>query len=315
MPAAVFTEWLNANASRNYPIVENLSRIDKIGTFTIPNELIVAMQINLSRDYVDGLFYIKNIFSSEKSCAITIGYSPNTTNEEIDIPIVVAQVNVSYEDYSPYKYYSFIGQNGHTSIVGSICIGGIDEIQKEGFGRFEFDVDSTSIEPNCIFVSIPALKAVEIYSQSSLIHTATDVLRIRAGENIKLTYDTDSTSQERITVSALVGANVQKEEECKDISGPATPMPIKTINGIAPDEFCNFNIFGSECIRIDNKASENAIQIIDLCSQTCCGCEELNQLVNGIEAIKVQEEALIGLMENIQNVQGKMITNLIANVV
>ena len=57
----VFPEWLNANTLRNYPIKENASRTDISGSFTIPNDLLVAAQINFSRDYVGGNFFISKI--------------------------------------------------------------------------------------------------------------------------------------------------------------------------------------------------------------------------------------------------------------
>ena len=77
MASGVFTEWLNANASRNYPILENASRKDTSGNFTLPNDFLLSAQINFSRDYVDGKFYIKSVGSYVDTVSIVLGFLDN----------------------------------------------------------------------------------------------------------------------------------------------------------------------------------------------------------------------------------------------
>jgi hypothetical protein len=306
MAGTVFTEWLNANSSRNYPIIENLSREDVLGAFIIPNDLIVALQVNFSRDYVNGSFFIKEITSSSSSCSIGIGYVTNgsTASELISI------VTIDYNNHSPYQYYSFVGQGEHFPIVGYICISSFEELKSAGFGKFEFSPSTTAIEPNCLFVSIPALKSVEIYSGSSLVHVATDVLRLKAGENIRLTYE--GGDEKAIRIDAINGENVKTPDECAN-NPFVRPRCIQTINGIGPDTNGNFTIFGSECIGIDPE--QYGISIHDLCSQSCCGCDDLEELVFALDTLKAREDEFKTMMDIVQQQQAELIAKLASNII
>jgi len=307
MAGTVFTEWLNSNSSRNYPIAEGLSRKDASGNFTLPNELLVAMQVNISRNEVDGYFFIKEAGLFSSSCYLVIGYA----HTESDVLVVdeIAKVTVDYSIHTPYKYYSFVGQQENAHIVGFVCVGDVGEIKREGVGKFEFTPDTTSIEPNCLFISIPALRAVNVYSGSSLIHIATDVLRLRAGENIRLTYEDDNKA---IRIDAINGLNLETPDAC-DNNPFSTPGCIRTINGIGPDDNGNFNILGSECIGINPE--ENGISVHDLCSQSCCACEELDVLTSALEQLKIQEESLRTLISAVQSHQSSLISSLASNIV
>ena len=159
-----------------------------------------------------------------------------------------------------------------------------------------------------MFVSIPALRAVNVYSGSSLIHIATDILRLKAGENIRLTYEDDTQS---IRVDAISGLNLDPVP-CNN-NPFSVPSCIKTINGIGPDENGNFNVLGSECIQINPET--NAISVHDLCSQSCCGCTELEQLTEGLSQLKAQEESLKLLIESVQAQQSSLISSLASNIV
>ena len=309
MAGTVFTEWLNANSSRNYPIVENLSRKDISGKLTLPNQLILAAQVNVSRSEVEGSFFIKEVGSFGGSCYVTIGYAHTvgTTLVMDDI----AKVNIDYSTHVTYQYYPFVGQQENAHIVGFVCIGEVEELKKEGLGKLEFMPDSTALEPNCLFVSIPALKAVNIYSGSSLIHIATDVLRLRAGENIRLTYEDDDKT---IRIDAISGLNLDTKDSCNN-NPFSIPGCIKTINGIGPDDTGNFKILGSECIGIIDNHESNGVSIQDLCSQSCCGCDELDVLVAGLDQLRAQEESLKLLIESVQAQQSSLISSLASNIV
>jgi hypothetical protein len=304
----VFTEWLNANASRNYPIIENLSRKDVSGNFCIPNDLILAMQINFSREEVGGAFFVSQVGSFKDSCYVVVSYY----NESGDVH-EVAKIDIDYSSHSANKYYSFVGMGIMSHVVGYICIGDTGPLQREGVGKFDFHPDSTSIEPNCLFVSIPALKSVEIYSGNSLIHIANDVLRLKAGRNIKLSYvDGSDPNNKAIKIDAIAGFNLEEEEEC-DSSPFDGKRCIQTINGIGPDETGNFNVYGSECI--DIRGEQNGISVHDLCSQSCCGCDELDNLVSALEQLKAQEESLKIIINSVEAQQAQLISRLTSNII
>jgi hypothetical protein len=305
---AVFVEWLNANASRNYPIIEGLSRKDVSGNFTLPNDLIVSAQLNFSREEVVGGFFVSEVGSFNNSCYISIGYE-----DEIGNVHEVSKIDVDYSSHTPNQYYSFVGQGAFSHVVGYLCINNTESLGREGFGVFNFSKDSTSFEPNCLFVSIPALKSVELYSGGSLLHIANDVLRLKAGKNIRLSYvDGEDPNNKAIKIDAIAGLNLDADEDSCSNNNFITKTPIKTINGIPPDEFGNFNIIGSDCI--DIKEEPNGVSIHDMCSESCCGCDELDTLVSALEQLRAQEESIRTIINSIEAQQSALISKLTSGI-
>lgn len=314
----IFPEWLNSNSVRNYPIAENCNRLDKTGSYTIPNDLIVAAQVNHSRIYSNGVFFISDLFVSVPVLKISVSYQPEDLNES---PIYISTVEIDNNNFSKFSYHSFVGQGQHSSILGSIAVGDISETIHRGLGEFSFDSKSTKLEINCRFVSIPSLQYIDIYdSNDVLIHRATDVLKLKAGQNIRITYDplvnleTGDTDQYGcIKIDAVIDENIIPEPEgCETGKSFYSPC-IKTINGVRPDANGHFWIEESECIGIDEYKENNSIKINDLCSESCCGCVDLEFLTAGLEQLKQQEERLRELVLTTQGTQSELLANLIAN--
>lgn len=309
MAGTVFTEWLNSNSTRNYPIVENLDRKDKTGSVILPNDFLVAAQVNISRDEAEGSFFVKEIGSFSSSCYVTIGYSHTVSGSTVIEEI--SKITIDYSVHTPYQYYPFVGEQENSHIVGSLCIGSIASLQKEISGRVDFLPDATLFEPNCIFVSIPALKAVSVYSGGSLIYIADDVLRLKAGENIRLTYEDDTKA---IRIDAINGLNLRTADDCEN-NPFSIPGCIKKINGIGPDENGNFVVRGSECITVQDDAGSHSISLIDLCSQSCCGCSQLEVLTSSLEQLSLQELSLRTMIETAQSQQSSLISSLASTIV
>jgi hypothetical protein len=314
----IFPEWLNSNSVRNYPIAENCSRIDKSGSYTISNDLIVSAQVNHSRAYADGVFFISGLFVSVPVIKISISYQPEDT---LISPTYISTIEIDTKNFSKFSYYSFIGQNENSSVLGAIAVGDIAETINRGLGNFDFDSSSTKLEINCRFVSMPSMQYIDIYdSNNVLIHRATDVLKIKAGQNVRITYDplinidTGETDQYGcVKIDAIVDENVIKEPDgCETAKAFYSPC-IKTINGVRPDSNGNFWIEESECIGIDEYKDANSIKVNDLCSSSCCGCVDLEFLTAGLEQLKQQEERLRELVLTTQGTQSELLANLIAN--
>jgi hypothetical protein len=307
----VFPEWLNSNSVRSYPITENCSRTDINGVFTIPNSLVVAAQISHSSLYRNGIFYISKLSISLTNITIFISFSPEDGNPEYDI----SSVNISISGFSDYSNYTFSGSGINNSIIGSLTIGNCKDTIKSGIGIFTFDKSSTNFEVNTTFVSIPALQYVEIYDSSGdLIYVSSDILKLKAGENIRLTYEKlNSDEYGSIRIDAIADENVIIEPNaCENADKFYTPC-IKTINGVAPDSSGRFWIDESDCIQIDEIVDDHSILIKDTCAKSCCGCADLSALTTALEALKDQEEQIRALVASTQSQQSEMLANIISN--
>ena len=307
----VFPEWLNSNSLRNYPIQENASRTDVSGVFVIPNSLIVGAQINYPRSYAGWTFFVSQIVSSQSF--VTISISVQSTDTTV-APSLVASIQVNGSSFTPYSYFPFVGNSSNPTIIGSLAIGSLDETINEGLGSFTFLPAATPFETNCQFISVPALETVQIFNPSNtLIYTASEILKLKAGRNIRLTYEgLGSDSFGIIRIDAVNGENLVQTSDCPNQT-TFTPGPIQQINGVGPDANGNFFIEGSECIQITPDATGHGIQIIDLCSQSCCGCTQLEDLTQALEQLRVQETTLQNLISSTQNQQSEMLANLIAS--
>lgn len=307
----VFPEWLNSNSVRSYPIAENCNRTDINGVFTIPNSLIVAAQISHSSLYRNGIFYISKISISLTNIIIFISFSPEDGNSPYDI----SSVNITISEFKQYSNYVFSGLGIHNSIIGSLTIGSCKEAINSGIGIFNFDKTSANFEVNTTFISIPALQYVEVYDDSGkLIYVSSDVLKFKAGENIRLTYEKlDEDEYGSIRIDAIADENVIKEPDaCENVQEFYLPC-IKTINGVGADASGRFWVDESECIEIDENLDEHSILIKDTCAKSCCGCADLSALTTALEALKIQEDQIRQLVVSTQTQQSEMLANIISN--
>lgn len=300
---AVFPEWLNANSGRAYPLAENGSRLDISGNVILPNSLIVAAQINMVPSYANGTFYVKDVSASSSVVTVSIGYSNDSGDREI------ATVRIPVLGHKENTTFPFVGSGNDSSILGSLTIGSLAETIQSIPGGVSFTKASTPFEVSALFISSPALEAIEIYSGSVLIKRFNEILKLRAGENIRITLVDDDP--DTIRIDAIVGENLVQPDDCEN--APPIPPCIRTINNQPADENGNFNIDGGKCI--DVQTSPGLIVLKDLCSQSCCGCDELAELVAGLQSVEGQISQLKNQMDATVVQQNLMITNLVSNLV
>jgi hypothetical protein len=299
MPNGIFPEWLNINAGRAFPLAENASRLDSSGSVKLPDSLIVAAQISMTPDYAAGTFYVSRVGGFPDRVVVTISYlDADGISREIASVVALAVTHTTNTTYP------FTGVNSDAVLLGSITLGDLSEAMQAVPGLTDFDATSTPFEVSALFVATPALKALEFYNGSTLIQSFTDIAVLRPGENIRLTRINDTT----IRIDAIAGENLVSPAECEN----AEPVPpcIRTINGVAPDENGNFQLEGGSCLDINVQVG--TITITDVCAKSCCGCDELEAIVQGLQAV---EQQLITLRENsistIQ-IQQTLITTLAA---
>jgi len=307
----IFPEWLNSNSTRNYPIAENLSRRDVNDVFTIPNSLVVASQISHPSSYRNGFFYISKLSISSTNIIVFISFSPQDGTPTYEI----SSINISTINFTQYSNFGFVGSGSNNSVIGTLTIGNVSETIKQGIGVFEFDANSTFFEVNTTFISIPAIKSAIIYDSSGdLIYTASEVLKLRAGRNIRLTYENfNSDAYGAIRIDAIADENtIPEPDACENQSSFVLPC-IKTINGVGPDPSGHFWVDDSDCIEITDNAADHSILIKDTCAKSCCGCADLSTLTVALEALRDQEEMLKQLISSTQSQQSEMLANIISN--
>ena len=302
----IFPEWLNANSGRAFPLAENCSRTDLTGTVVLPDSLIVAAQICMLPDYAAGTFFVSSVVAAPDQVAVEVSFhDPSDSTSR-----VIATMAVPLEGFGGNQTFSFVGQGQDSSILGSLTLGTLQETIETIPGPVWFDYSSTPFEVSALFVSTPAVKSVDIYNGATLLASFGDVLMLRAGENIQLSRVDGAPNT--IRIDAVVGANMQEPSACNNGNSLPVPPPIRTINGLPGDAGGNFDLDGGTCIDIET--SVGLIKLTDLCSQSCCGCVELEALMTGLAAVEQQIAVFQSQMANVVAQQTQMIANLAANI-
>lgn len=294
----VFPEWLNANSVRAYPLSESATRIDELGNIKIPDSLIVSASITVHPDFASHVFFVSRINITSQSAQVTI-----SCRNQSGVDQVVCTIT-GYSSSGVNQVFDITGSGNLSSITGNITLGDIEQSSSEAMGAFNFSAITAPFEPTVVYVSLPALNYVAAYNGSSLVGTFDDILALKAGENIRLTYVDNNT----IRIDAIAGLN-NPDSSC---TGKVPEPPcIKTINGISPDSSGNFVINGGECI--DIQPGNSSIRVSDTCSKSCCGCNELELLMSSLSSLEIQYKSLRDQINTVQTQQSQMISNLVAN--
>jgi len=302
----IFPEWLNANSVRAYPISENGNRMDVTGSIKLPDSLIVDASISVHVSLSSSIFYISQVSVSVYN--INIQISRITPEGAISI---VGGISAPVSGGN-YASYTFNGIQDNSSVTGSITVGDIKQAITEVSGVIDFTHTSTPFENTIANVSLPMVRKVDVYDGAAKIGEFSDILKLKAGRNISLSYVDNQT----IRIDAVDGLNTTQPDLCPVTKyvGPC----IKTINGIPPDIEGNFILTGGECITVspeNNMAAAdngNVIVISDTCSKSCCGCGELEELVAGLRLVEAQLNLLRSNIQEVDSRSNQMLANIMA---
>jgi len=277
-------EFLNHNAQRSYPLTADATKSDTTGSFQIPDDFLVGLDIPVSTamDMETGLFFIRQLglFSS----GVQLIFAFQTPSGPVDVATALVPDN----NFTRNSVFALGGIAPYDDIYGKVVIGKLSTIKKQPAGLFSFDLAGGRIEPQAIrpmIRSITSLAVADAEGNSS--ERLYGDIELVAGSNIQLS--TIVTADEtKIVISAISGEGTIEECIC---TGDAAESPcIKTINGITPTEDGNFNFVGDDCLSFNPIV--NGLRVEDSCCTPCCGCEELESVTRDLESLKTQRTAL-----------------------
>jgi hypothetical protein len=267
-------EFLNHNSQRSFPLAAWGDRTDTTAAITIPNELILALDfpVHAGMNVDPSRFFIRQLAIYPTGINISIGYDDLSATG-----IQVASVNVATSSHAEYRSYAVPGSDDYDDSVGRIVLGALSCIADFPTGVFNFAAASTPIEVSAIRPMIRGISSLTVVSGGSRSVRLYGDIELRAGNNMRITVNTPTTTPE-IVFSAISGEGLNEVCGCDD---EADSVPIRFINGIPPLANGNFRILGDECLRV--LPITNGIQLDDVCSKPCCGCNELDALISEIQ--------------------------------
>lgn len=292
--------WLNANSQRKYPIFEEAGLKDETGTFEIPNDLIVDLiwPVHFDTTVDQTLFHIKAIGIFGSGVTIALGYNGET----------VGSVSIDAASFVTNQAYLIQGTGQFYDTIGKIVIGSLTTILNSA-GSFQFDVANGRLEPTVVKPDIRGVNAIYIRNGDETSAAIQGDVILQAGRNFLINFVAGPVGEpDRIVLSAIEGAGLSEDCEC----GEAASRPcIKTIDGVGPDVDGDFSLVEDDCIQLD--AIANGLKIRDVCSKPCCGCAELQVVLDTTAVIQDQIVSLRTLSTRIEAKLNAMETNLMSS--
>jgi hypothetical protein len=277
-------EFLNHNAQRSYPLVSEATKTDTTGSFVIPDDFLVGMDIPVSTamNMETGRFFIRQLGLFASGIQLIIAYDSGTETNDIGAALIPSM------NTARNRVFVLGGLEPFDDIVGKIVIGRTDTIQQQPSGLFVFNFNGSAIEPQVVRPMIKGISSIRIATATgTLSNRLYGDIELVAGKNIQLSTS-ETPTQTQIIISALNGEGTIEQCICE---GDAAAIPcIKTINGIEPTTDGNFNLIGDDCLTFTGVT--NGLKLTDSCCAPCCGCVELETITRDLERFAAQRAYL-----------------------
>jgi hypothetical protein len=293
-------DWLAKNATRNFPIVDGVSREDTTGSFTIPNDLITDLVFPVSSAaYTDPTkFYVLSVIVFPQGVIINIGYDGT----------MIATASVSTTLFTTNSSYPLYGQGDFIESVGSLVIGSLDSVASLSAGTWSFVEANTRLLPSVIRPALTGVSSITTVNGVEESDKLYGDIALVAGQNTRLRVVTVG-SVNTIYIDFIDGEGTIEECDCDNL--PEDAIPIKTINGIPPNSAGNFSLLGSDCLLFN--AITNGISISDVCSEPCCGCEELEVVTDALNKLDTSVTTQGNYIGRLDGSMAKLLETVIAS--
>jgi len=276
MPLGVWNlQWLNHNSQRSYPMADWASARDKTETIVIPDSFILALDfpVHAGLNVEPEKFYIQTLGIYPTGYSVVIGYDDGSA-----APPVVANVNIARVSHTEYRSYALAGADTFDDSVGKIVIGKLDDIDKLPPGVYHFAPAATVLETDAIRPMIRGISSLTVVNGTDRSERLYGDIELVAGDNMRIVANLVESLAPQIVFNAIAGEGLNEECACdEEGDGPC----IKFINGIPPLPNGNFRMVGNKCL--DIQPIEHGLLLNDICSEPCCGCDELEALIRQID--------------------------------
>ena len=285
-------EWLNANSQRRYPLTDDSSGVDDSTTFALPTDFLLEVDLPISSAFnVDpSRFFLKQVAAYATGYSVVIGYQPASGDA-----VNVASALISRGTHERYTTYALGGIGDYADTVGKVVIGNLDNITNQPEGVFTFSLANARIEPDGVRPIIRGVTSISVLNGVDQSERLYGDIQLVAGQNVQIVPIIVEGEDPILRISAIDGEGLIEDCECEDNE---TSPPIRRINGIPPTPGGDFTLLGNTCMEI--KGIENGLQLVDTCSEPCCGCEELEAITRDLEAFGSKARTLENFLTRLE---------------
>ena len=287
MAAIVHQGWLNENSVRAYPLSEEATRRDSSDSYTLPDDFIVDMvlPINAALNYDPSSFYLSKV------TVFGVGVTIEFSYWNISGAAFVGRITIDLDTFERNKTYFLEGQDDFEGVSGKVVIGTLDTLLQQA-GAFSFDLAGGRIESSVIVPDIRGITGMRIVSSGTPGELLQGDIAFEPGNNMRIAVS-DFGGVTVLTFSAIDGEGFTADCVCE--GQQALGDPIRTLNGVPPDSLGNINLLGDDCLEVTPLSDEAAVQLTDKCSKPCCGCPELQVLVDDQNRMRDQVQTMENL--------------------
>jgi hypothetical protein len=298
LPALWDIDWLNANSQRAYPLHEEASGEDTTGTFRLPKDFIVDLNlpVPVGATLNPTLFHVLSVDIFGAGVRLVVGYNGTP----------VAATTIDATTFDKYNSYALAGSGDYEDCQGAVTIGALETIMKSA-GAYTFAVAAGRLEAAVLKPNLRGVSGIFIKNGDELIGPIRDDLVLEAGQNMSLVYQQragTAADPHVVTMSAIDGAGLNQECDCEE---NAAKTPIYTINGVGPDAGHNLVLQDTACIKFT--AITNGLKAENPCATPCCGCKELEVVTTAVTFMQNQLNALLAMATQLEG----QVVNLEAN--
>lgn len=271
--SVIAVEWLNQNASRNYPFREDCSLRpnDSAGAliadgWRLPNCLVTDFVASVHGSEYDPTIYLKRL--SVISGTVTLVFADA---DDADV------FTVSAGEDDGVKQLAGVGSLSDAS--GVIRFGDIGKfLEQTPDGLYVFSPEESLIEPTCLRPSAQGVRSIGMVDSAGYATAGLrGAIKLIAGDNINIRYDREENA---LTISADPNSGYTDGCDC----ATEEQHVVRSINGISTE---NVIIEGNECFNVETIVEDGIIRLSDKCSKPCCGCAEtafINQTINDLQS-------------------------------
>ena len=285
-------EWYARNSVRSYPLVDDVSGKDTTGSFTIPDNFIVAasISVHVANNVDPASLLIGELSAYGQGFIIKIGYWNGVSVVDVAVAAVSRQTHVRYNSY-PIR-----GLGDFADTTGTITIGSLDSIDLQPQGVWGFDLDGARLEPDAVRPQIRGVTGLRVQNGSTVSDPVVGDVVLRAGQNARFTLVEEAGEDPVIVWDAIEGEGLN--EECVCTTDLAASPAIRTINQIPGDATGDFRLSVDDCF--DLQEIESGLRLVNTCSAPCCGCNELEVITQTLEDLKASQATAEGIINRLQ---------------
>lgn len=268
-------EWLNHNSVRRYPLFDESSGVDVTDSFEIPNDFLVEtdIPIHAGLDVDPARFFVKHIGAFATGFSIVIGYQP-VSGDAVD----VATALIPRQTHTRNQTYALGGVGDFDDTVGKLTINRLDAILLQPAGFFTFDLENTRLTPDTMRPIIRGVQSIQVRSGTDVSPRMFGDIELQPFENMQIVPIIVAGQDPILRFSAIEDAGLSEECICE---GEVLTPPVRRINGIPPTAAGDFTLLGNNCLV--PMPITNGLKLDDICSEPCCGCEELEAITRDLE--------------------------------